>query len=67
MPTWVADMTYGQLCESFTICVLGEDPFGRFLDVNLRGKMIGDAADRADSKFSAKLLALAKIVHDAGH
>jgi hypothetical protein len=126
----------------FTICVLGEDPFGRALDDNLRGKMIGDqsvailrskdkaearrcqvvfvsssetghlaevleslrganllvvgdttgfasaggtieftldqenhvrftintdAADRAGLKFSAKLLALAKIVHDEAH
>jgi hypothetical protein len=126
----------------FTICVLGGDPFGRALDDNLRGKMIGDqsvailrlkdkaearrcqvvfvsssetghlaeileslrganllvvgdttgfassggtieftldqenhvrftintdAADRAGLKFSAKLLALAKIVHDEAH
>lgn len=126
----------------FTICVLGEDPFGRALDDNLRGKVIGDqplairrlkhkaearrcqvvfvsssetadlagiietlrganillvgdttgfassggtieftldeenhvrftintdAADRAGLKFSAKLLALAKIVHDEAH
>jgi hypothetical protein len=123
----------------FMICVLGEDPFGRALDANLQGKMLGDqsfairrlkdkgearrcqvvfvssletghlagiveslqgtsvllvgdttgfassggtieftldhenrvrftinidAADRAGLKFSAKLLALAKIVHD---
>jgi len=26
----------------FTICVLGEDPFGRALDANLQGKMLGD-------------------------
>jgi len=126
----------------FTICVLGEDPFGRALDEGLRGKAIGnqpfalrrlkdkaearrcqvvfvsssetrhlaeiveslrganvllvgdtagfassggtieftldqenrvrftintDAADRAGLKFSAKLLALATIVHNEGH
>jgi hypothetical protein len=125
----------------FSICVLGQDPFGHLLDDQLQGKMIGsrnlavqrlknraearrclmvfvsssesphlaeileslrganilivgetngfaasggtieftiednhirfaintDAADRAGLKFSAKLLALAKIVHDEGH
>jgi hypothetical protein len=125
----------------FTLCVLGEDPFGHALDDNLQGKMIGDrhltiqrlkdktearrcqevfvsssegmhmaeiieslrgtnvllvgeakgfaasggiieftlednhvrftintdAADRAGLKFSAKLLTLAKLVHDEGH
>lgn len=28
--------------DSFTICVLGEDPFGRALDVTLAGEMIGN-------------------------
>jgi hypothetical protein len=125
----------------FTICVLGQDPFGHMLDDALQGKMIGDrplvvrrlkgkadarrcqmvfvsssetarlaeiigslqganvllvgdtngfaalggtieftleenhvrfaintdAADRSSLKFSSKLLALAKIVHDEGH
>jgi YfiR/HmsC-like len=125
----------------FTICVLGQDPFGHMLDDTLQGKMIGerplavrrlrdktearychivfvsslesahlseiigslqganvllvgetngfaalggaieftlednhvrfainaDAADRSGLKFSSKLLALAKIVHDEGH
>jgi hypothetical protein len=125
----------------FTICVLGQDPFGHLLDDQLQGKMIGsrtlavqrlknkaearrcqmvfvsasegvhepeileslrganvllvgettgfaasggtieftvednhirftintDAADRAGLKFSAKLLSLAKVVHDEGH
>jgi hypothetical protein len=125
----------------FTICVLGQDPFGKVLDDTLQGKKIGnrpfavrrlkdraearhcqmvfvsssesahlaeiiesvqganvllvgempgfvasggtieftlednhvrfaintDAADRSGLKFSSKLLALAKIVHDEGH
>jgi hypothetical protein len=125
----------------FTICVLGQDPFGNNLDDTMRGKMIGDravavrrlrdkaegrrcqivfvsssesthlveivgslqgapvllvgetngfatlggtieftlqdkrvrlaintdAVDRSGLKFSSKLLALAKIVHDDGH
>jgi YfiR/HmsC-like len=125
----------------FTLCVLGQDPFGNILDDSLRGKMIGarplavrrikdkaearscqivfvsstesahlpeilgslsganllivgesngfaasggtieftlednhvrfniniDAADRSGLKFSSKLLALAKIVHNNGH
>jgi hypothetical protein len=125
----------------FTICVLGQDPFGKVLDDTLQGKTIGnrpfavrrlkdktearrcqmvfvstsesaplaeifgsmqganvllvgetpgfvasggtieftiednhvrfaintDAADRSGLKFSSKLLALAKIVHDEGH
>ena len=134
--------SFASLQSPFSICVLGEDPFGRALDDNLQQKMIGDqplairrlkdkfearrcqvvfvsssetkhlaeiveslrgaklllvgdtagfassggtieftldqdnrvrftintdAADRAGLKISAKLLALAKIVHDEGH
>jgi hypothetical protein len=36
-------------------------------DNRVRFTINTDAADRAGLKFSAKLLALAKIVHDEGH
>ncbi len=38
---WPAKVTTTR-SDSFTICVLGEDPFGRALDVTLAGEMIGN-------------------------
>lgn len=38
---WPAKVTTAK-ADSFTICVLGEDPFGRALDVTLAGEMIGN-------------------------
>jgi hypothetical protein len=38
---WPAQVTTTRT-DSFTICILGEDPFGRSLDVTLAGERIGN-------------------------
>jgi YfiR/HmsC-like len=39
---WPAKGANAQTNSSFTICVLGEDPFGQALDATLAGEMIGN-------------------------